>query len=85
MKNTTKKYNYLLEYLENNNDEHDFDEHIEAVKNDTYHEHLVGMIYDHLNDEYMLSDSDTGLLKDLFTYYCKHGKDYYDTLPEEYK
>jgi hypothetical protein len=67
-------YENLIKYLENNNDENIFDTHIESLKNDNYHEHLILMIIDHFDDEYMLSTSSTSLLKEMFVYYTKHKK-----------
>ena len=42
------------------------------VANDEKNDRVILMIRDHFDDEYMLKESSTELLKDMFTYYVKH-------------
>ena len=79
MNSAKNNYIHLIEYYIHN--EYDIPENdppgvLESIKLDEYNEQAVGGIYDALNDEYMLSDFSTGLIKDMFMYYCKHGKNY---------
>ena len=67
-------YEALYNYYENMNDENAFDYALEACKNDTYNEQLLLDIVDALQDEQMLSDMSTALIKDMFVYYTKHHK-----------
>lgn len=68
------KHNYdeLYDYYENMNDAHDFDYALEALENDTRNEQLLLEIVDALQDEQMLRDMSTALIKDMFAYYVKH-------------
>ena len=72
MKNT---YKHLLQYyIDNEYDvkENDRYNYIDAIKNDVRNEHLLLEISDALNDEIMLKDFSTSLIKDMFIYYTKH-------------
>ena len=71
MKNNNK-YPELVVYYEHMNDEVTFNEQIEAAANDTYSRQLMLEIVDALQDEEMLHDLGTSLIKDMFTYYLAH-------------
>lgn len=62
------KYAALYEYLKNN----ELDDLAEAAANDEKNDQLILMISDHFDDEMMLRDSSTALLKDMFEYYSNH-------------
>ena len=62
------KYAALYEYLKNN----ELDELAEAAANDEKNDQLILMISDHFDDEMMLRESSTALLKDMFEYYLSH-------------
>ena len=62
------KYEALYEYLKNN----ELDDLAEAAAHDTKNDQLILMISDHFDDEMMLKDSSTKLLKDMFEYYSNH-------------
>ena len=62
------KYEALYEYLKNN----ELDDLAEAAANDEKNEQLILMISDHFDDEMMLKESSTKLLKDMFEYYSDH-------------
>ena len=65
-----KNYSALRKYLLNN-------ELIKLaidVTNDVKNDEVILMIIDHFDDEYMLHDASTELLKDMFSYYVKHSK-----------
>ena len=62
------KYAALYEYLTNN----ELDELAEAAANDEKNDQLILMISDHFDDEMMLRESSTALLKDMFEYYLSH-------------
>ena len=62
------KYEALYEYLKNN----ELDDLAEAAANDEKNDQLILMISDHFDDEMMLRDSSTALLKDMFEYYLSH-------------
>ena len=62
------KYAALYEYLKNN----ELDDLAEAAANDKKNDQLILMISDHFDDEMMLRDSSTALLKDMFEYYLSH-------------
>lgn len=62
------KYAALYEYLKNN----ELDDLAEAAANDEKNDQLILMISDHFDDEMMLRDSSTALLKDMFEYYLSH-------------
>ena len=62
------KYEALYEYLKNN----ELDDLAEAAANDEKNDQLILMISDHLDDEMMLKESSTKLLKDMFEYYSNH-------------
>lgn len=63
-------YKDLLKYY-NDNEIYDYDE---TIRNDTYNDDLISDIENHFNDEEMLQDLSTGILKDMFSYYIKHHK-----------
>lgn len=70
-------YTHLIEYFKNNEYDTFSDQtkkQLEDVINDTYNEDNILEIIDALNDEYMLSDFETGLIKDMFVYYTTHKK-----------
>ena len=62
------KYEALYEYLKNN----ELDDLAEAAANDEKNDQLILMISDHFDDEMMLKESSTALLKDMFEYYLSH-------------
>ena len=62
------KYEALYEYLKNN----ELDDLAEAAAHDTKNDQLILMISDHFDDEMMLKESSTKLLKDMFEYYSNH-------------
>ena len=62
------KYAALYKYLKNN----ELDDLAEAAANDEKNDQLILMISDHFDDEMMLRDSSTALLKDMFEYYLSH-------------
>lgn len=62
------KYEALCEYLKNN----ELDDLAEAAANDEKNDQLILMISDHFDDEMMLKESSTALLKDMFEYYSNH-------------
>ena len=62
------KYEALYEYLKNN----ELDDLAEAAANDEKSDQLILMISDHFDDEMMLKESSTKLLKDMFEYYSNH-------------
>ena len=62
------KYEALYEYLKNN----ELDDLAEAPANDEKNDQLILMIGDHFDDEMMLKESSTKLLKDMFEYYSNH-------------
>ena len=62
------KYEALYEYLKNN----ELDDLAEAAANDEKNDQLILMISDHFDDEMMLKESSTALLKDMFEYYSSH-------------
>ena len=62
------KYAALYEYLKNN----ELDDLAEAAANDEKNDQLILMISDHFDDEMMLKESSTALLKDVFAYYLSH-------------
>ena len=62
------KYAALYEYLKNN----ELDDLAEAAANDEKNDQLILMISDHFDDEMMLKESSTALLKDMFEYYSNH-------------
>ena len=62
------KYKALCEYLKNN----ELDVLAEAAANDEKNDQLILMISDHFDDEMMLKDSSTALLKDMLEYYSNH-------------
>ena len=62
------KYEALYEYLKNN----ELDDLAEAAANDEKNDQLILMISDHFDDEMMLKDTSTSLLKDMFKYYSNH-------------
>ena len=62
------KYEALYEYLKNN----ELDDLAEAAANDEKNDQLILMISDHFDDEMMIKDSSTTLLKDMLEYYSNH-------------
>ena len=62
------KYEALYEYLKNN----ELDDLAEAAANDEKSDQLILMISDHFDDEMMIKDSSTTLLKDMLEYYSNH-------------
>ena len=62
------KYEALYEYLKNN----ELDDLAEAAANDEKNDQLILMISDHFDDEMMLRESSTKLLKDMLEYYSSH-------------
>ena len=62
------KYEALYEYLKNN----ELDDLAETAANDEKNDQLILMISDHFDDEMMLKESSTALLKDMFEYYSNH-------------
>ena len=62
------KYEALYEYLKNN----ELDDLAEAAANDEKNDQLILMISDHFDDEMMLRESSTALLRDMFEYYFDH-------------
>ena len=62
------KYEALYEYLKNN----ELDDLAEAAANDEKNDQLILMISDHFDDEMMLRESSTELLRDMFEYYSNH-------------
>ena len=62
------KYEALYEYLKNN----ELDDLAEAAANDEKNDQLILMISDHFDDEMMLRESSTKLLKDMLEYYSNH-------------
>ena len=66
--NIKMKYEALYEYLKNN----ELDDLAEAAANDEKNDQLILMISDHFDDEMMLKESSTALLKDMFEYYSSH-------------
>ena len=62
------KYKALCEYLKNN----ELDDLAEAAANDEKNDQLILMISDHFDDEMMIKDSSTTLLKDMLEYYSNH-------------
>lgn len=62
------KYEALYEYLKNN----ELNDLAEAAANDEKNDQLILMISDHFDDEMMLKESSTKLLKDMFEYYSNH-------------
>ena len=62
------KYAALYEYLKNN----ELDDLAEAAANDEKNDQLILMISDHFDDEMMLRESSTELLRDMFEYYSNH-------------
>ena len=62
------KYEALYEYLKNN----ELDDLAEAAASDEKNDQLILMISDHFDDEMMLKESSTKLLKDMFEYYSNH-------------
>ena len=65
-------YNELKAYLYDLNEELDYSKHIEAIENDMYNKQLMLEIIDALQDEVMLKDFTTALIRDMFTYYVTH-------------
>ena len=65
MKNT---YKALYDYLKNN----ELNDLALSAANDEKNDQLILMIRDHFDDEVMLKDSPTALLKDMFVYFVKH-------------
>ena len=76
------KYYERNEYTDPQNDPHGV---LESIRKDEYNKQAVAEIYDALNDEEILHGLSTGVIKDMFIYYCKYGKDYYKDLPKEFK
>ena len=66
------KYCAFIAYYSDNNDEHVFDEQIETLKNDRYDRQLMLEVIDALQDEIILADHTTAVIKDMFTYYITH-------------
>ncbi len=62
------KYEALYEYLKDN----ELDDLAEAAANDEKNDQLILMISDHFDDEMMIKDSSTALLKDMLEYYSNH-------------
>ena len=75
MKHTNYK-DLLQYYIDNEYDvkENDPYNYIESITNDTYNEELINEIENHFNEEEMLHDLPTGVIKDMFVYYTKHSK-----------
>ena len=65
MKNT---YKALCDYLRNN----ELNDLAEAAANNEKNDQLILMISDHFDDEMMLKESSTSLLKDMLEYYVEH-------------
>lgn len=70
-------YEHLINYFVNN----EFDDPtndpygmLPSVRNDERNDDLLQMIVDYTNDEELLSDLETGVLKDMLVYYSKHSK-----------
>lgn len=63
-------YEYLLKYYDDN-EVHDYDE---SIRNDTYDDVLMSEIENHFNEEDMLRDLPTAVIKDMFVYYTTHRK-----------
>jgi hypothetical protein len=74
---TTTKYPEMYDYYVDNeyddprNDPHGY---LKSIKEDTRNDELLGEIENHLNEEDILKDLSTGLIKDMFSYYIKHSK-----------
>lgn len=70
-------YRDLLRYfIENGFNENGNDPcgYIKSLLRDTYNEDLMGEIENHFNEEDMLRDLPTAVIKDMFLYYTKHKK-----------
>lgn len=65
-------YENLITYYRDINDENAFDAQIEALENDTYNKQLMLEIIDALQDEVMLKDFTTALIREMFAYYVAH-------------
>ena len=63
-------YEHLLKYYDDN-EVHDYDE---SIRNDTYDDVLMSEIENHFNEEEMLHDLPTGVIRDMFVYYTTHKK-----------
>lgn len=62
------KYEKLCEYLKKN----ELYDLAEAAAIDEKNDQLILMISDHFDDEMMIKDSSTALLKDMLEYYSNH-------------
>lgn len=71
--NYPEMYDYFIfnEFDDPINDPHGY---LKSIKEDTYNEHLLLTINNHLTEEDILKDLSTGLIKDMFSYYIKHKK-----------
>ena len=63
-------YKNLKQYI-NDNEIFDYDK---SIDNDICDEDLLQFIKDHFNDEVMLHDLETVIIKEMFMYYTKHHK-----------
>ena len=63
-------YKNLKQYI-NNNEIFEYDK---SIDKDTYDEKLIQFIKEHFDDEEMLHDLDTVIIKEMFMYYTKHTK-----------
>lgn len=64
------KYPHLLRYYLDN----ECSIYNESILHDTPDDELLGEIENHFNEEEMLKDLPTGVIKDMFSYYIKHNK-----------
>ena len=62
------KYEALYEYLKNN----ELHDSAEDIAHDKKNDQAILMILDHFDDEMMIKDSSTALLKDMLEYYSNH-------------
>ena len=62
------KYQALYEYLKNN----ELYDLAEDIAHDEKNDQVILMIIDHFDDEMMIKDSSTALLKDMLEYYSNH-------------
>ena len=74
MLNNKTNYKDLTKYAFDN-ELHIYNESLYlSILNDTFNKEVLLFIEDHLNDEEILHDLPTGVIKDMFVYYTKHHK-----------
>ena len=81
-----QNYENLIKYFVDNefdNKENDTFNVLPSIRNDERNINLLQMIVDFFNDEELLHDLETSVIKDMFVYYTKHKQDF-EPQPFEY-